>query len=350
MKGPSWLPACPTPTMPDERLLLAHGEGGRLMRRLIERHILPPLKNPWLEALGDAALLESLSGRLAMTTDSFVVWPLFFPGGDIGSLAVNGTVNDLAVSGARPLFLTLSLIAAEGLPLAVLDRVLASVAAAARAAGVAVVAGDTKVVPHEACDGLFISTSGIGTLTEPLLPGPAALQPGDALLVSGPVGRHGIAVLCAREQLELAPPPESDCAALVEAASSLQQSAIGLRAMRDCTRGGLAAVMHEWARASGCTLLLEESALPVTPDVRAACELLGLEPWHVACEGVLAAAVPGEACQQALQALRRCAVSSQAACIGQVVARRSAPVVVRRALGNEQPLDEPWGSPLPRIC
>lgn len=350
MSGQSWMPACPAPLPSDERIVLAHGEGGRMMRRLIERHILAALNNPWLEKLGDAAYLDLAAGRVAMTTDSFVVWPLFFPGGDIGTLAVNGTVNDLAVAGAQPLYLTLSLIAAEGLPLAVLDRVLASVAAAARATGVVVVAGDTKVVPHEACDGLFINTAGIGLLAEPVPPGPTALRVGDALLVSGPIGRHGIAVLCAREELELTPPPESDCAPLAEAAAALRASGVPVRAMRDCTRGGLAAVLHEWARASGCTLVLEESAVPLTRDVEAACELLGLEPWHVACEGVLAAAVPAECCGQALAALHRCAISSQAACVGKVESQRGTPVILRRSLGNEQPLDEPWGSPLPRIC
>lgn len=350
MTPTSWQLACPTPLPSDERIVLAHGEGGRLMRHLIERHILGALCNPWLAALGDAAQLELSAGRLAMTTDSFVVWPLFFPGGDIGTLAVNGTVNDLAVAGARPLYLTLGLIAAEGLPLAVLDRVLASVAAAARAAGVIIVAGDTKVVPHEACDGLFINTAGIGALVDPVPPGPTALRPGDVLLVSGPIARHGIAVLCAREQLELTPPPESDCTALVEAVDALRRSGVAVRAMRDCTRGGLAAVLHEWARSSGCTLVLEESAVPTTPDVQAVCEILGLEPWHVACEGVFAAAVAKECQEQALAALHRCAISSQAACVGRVVAGQGTPVILRRSLGNEQPLDEPWGSPLPRIC
>jgi hydrogenase expression/formation protein HypE len=333
-----------------ERILLAHGEGGRLSRRLVERVILPRLRNPVLAPLGDAALLPAARGRLAFTTDSFVVSPLFFPGGDIGRLAVFGTANDLAMAGARPRWLSLSLILEEGLPLETLERVLDSVAAAAHEAGVQVVAGDTKVVPRGAADGLFVNTAGVGELEAPAPPGPGALVPGDELLVSGPLGQHGIAVLAAREGLGFEPPPHSDCAALYPAVEALRRASVPVRALRDATRGGLAAALHEWADASGRTLLVEENRLPIGAAVRGACELLGLDPLHVAGEGVFAVAVPAGASELAVEALRTTAVAVRAGAVGVVVERRAAPVAVQRALGGAQPLDDPLGAPLPRIC
>ncbi|MFO0899505.1 MAG: hydrogenase expression/formation protein HypE [Pirellulales bacterium] len=333
-----------------ERILLAHGEGGRLSRRLVEGVILPRLHNPVLAALGDAALLPVAQGRLAFTTDSFVISPLFFPGGDIGRLAVFGTANDLAMAGARPRWLTLSLIIEEGFALETLERVLDSAAQAAVEAGVQIVAGDTKVVPRGAADGLFINTAGVGELEEPVPPGPGSLQPGDELLVSGPLAEHGIAVLAAREQLSFEPPPQSDCAALFPAVAALQTAGVPVRALRDATRGGLAAVFHEWAEASGHTLLIEERRLPVGAAVRGACELLGLDPLHVASEGMFSLAVPAGAGQLALDALRTVPVSTQAAKVGEVVARRTTTVAVQRTLGGAQPLDDPLGAPLPRIC
>ena len=288
-----------------DRVMLAHGEGGRLMRQLIRRQIMPVIDNEFLRLAGDAAVLPALRGPLAMTTDSFVVSPLFFPGGDIGSLAVYGTVNDLAVAGARPRWISLALILEEGLEIAVLERVLASIAAAAKRVGVLVVAGDTKVVPRGAADQLFINTTGIGEVIAAPPAGPHALEVGDELIVTGPIGRHGMAVMAAREGIDFEPPPRSDSAPLVDAVVALQQAAIPIRALRDATRGGLGAVLHEWAEASGKTLAVEERLLPVLPEVRGACELLGLDPIHVANEGTMVVAVPQGQADRAIDVLRK---------------------------------------------
>jgi hydrogenase expression/formation protein HypE len=343
--------SCPLPDLGDgARITLAHGEGGRLTRQLIADEILPELDNPRLLSLGDAATLPNFPGPVAMTTDSFVVSPLFFPGGDIGSLAVYGTVNDLAVSGARPRWLSLAMILEEGLPVETLRRILRSVARAARDVGVEVVTGDTKVVPRGAADGLFLNTAGVGELIAPVPPGPAALEPGDQLLVSGPIGRHGMAVLVSREGLEFDPAPSSDSGPLADAVAALRRSGIAVRAMRDATRGGLAAVLHEWAEASRLTCAIAEADVPVTSQVRGACEVLGLDPAYVANEGTMVVAVAPDCVTAALQALREVPQTSAAAWIGLVRKRDVAPVVVRRALGQEIPLDEPAGAPLPRIC
>jgi hydrogenase expression/formation protein HypE len=338
-------PACPVPDVgPAERITLAHGEGGRWMRRLIGETIRPLLGNAYLDAMGDAAslpLAELSSGQIAMTTDSFVVAPLFFPGGDIGKLAVYGTVNDLAVAGARPRWLSLAMIIEEGLPLATLQRVLASIAAGANQTGVAIITGDTKVVPRGAADGLFLTTTGIGELILPAPPGPTALEVGDALLVSGPIGRHGMAVMCARENLGFEPPPTSDCAPLYESVAALRAAQVPVRAVRDATRGGVAAVLHEWAASCGLTLAIDEARVPVDDDVRGVCELLGLDPIHVANEGTMVIAVPAADVEAALAALRAVPVSAAAALIGHVE---------KRGWGRKIPLDEPAGAPLPRIC
>lgn len=331
-------------------IMLAHGEGGRLSRRLMAEVILPRLRNPCLELLQDAARLARTKGPLAFASDSFVVSPLFFPGGDIGRLAVFGTANDLAMVGARPRWLTLSLIVEEGLPLATLERALDSVATAAREAAVEVVGGDTKVVPRGAADGLFMNTAGIGECGEPFPAGPAALEPGCELVVSGPLGRHGVAVLAAREQLAFQPPPTSDCAFLYPAVAALQTARVPLLALRDATRGGLAAVLHEWAADCGHTLEIDESCLPRDETVRGVCELLGLDPLHLAGEGVFALAVSAGTGDHAAAVLRTTAVGAQAVVIGAVRPRQTAPVVVRRALGRLFPLDDPAGAPLPRIC
>lgn len=343
--------SCPVPDAgPADRITLAHGEGGRLMRRLIRERILPVVGSRELAQLGDAAQLPAVGGPLALTTDSFVVTPLFFAGGDIGSLAVYGTVNDLAVSGARPLWISLAAIVEEGFDQATFDRVLASVAAAAQRARVQVVTGDTKVVPRGAADGLFLNTAGIGEILPPPIAGPTGLQPGDALIVSGPIGCHGMAVMAGREGLEFDPPPTSDSAPLIDAVDALRDAAIPLRASRDATRGGLGAVLHEWAEASGLTLAVDESRVPVTPAVRGVCEVLGLDPIHVANEGTMVVAVPAGAADATIDALRAVPETAQAVRIGVVEARGPAPVVVRRSLGQAVPLDEPLGSPLPRIC
>lgn len=342
---------CPVPASPsNETITLAHGEGGRLLRRLLRERIAPALAGTSTHQFADSAALPQVQSELAFTTDSFVVSPLFFPGGDIGTLAVYGTVNDLAVAGARPRWISLSLILEEGLPLDMLDRVLASVAAAAEQCDVTVVTGDTKVVPRGAVDKLFINTAGIGEIVPPKIVGPTALQPDDELLVSGPIGRHGVAVMAAREQLIFEPLPTSDCASLITAVESLRRAAIPVKAMRDATRGGVAAVLHEWSADCGWTMAIEQQQLPVSADVCGVCELLGLDPLHVANEGTMVVAVsPGHG-EAALQAMRAVGVSAQAAIIGRVQQKGVSSVLVRRGLGRFQPLDEPLGAPLPRIC
>jgi len=343
--------ACPIPTFGSgHTITLAHGEGARLARALIRQELAARLANPTLEQLGDAATLPSPSDGLAFTTDSYVVSPRFFPGGDIGTLSVNGTVNDLLVAGARPRWLSLALVIEEGFQLEELRYIIDRIAAAAHAADVQVVTGDTKVVGRGAADGLFINTAGIGELIPPVPPGPQALQVGDTLLISGPVGCHGIAVLAAREQLGLEPPPCSDCASLQTAIAALRLAGIPTRAMRDATRGGLTAVLHEWALASKLTLAIDESAVPVTPAVRGAAELLGLDPLQIACEGAMLVAVPPGVAEQASAAFRATPIGQQAAVIGEVRPAGVTKVVVRRASGIELALDEPMGAALPRIC
>lgn len=336
--------------MDDDRITLAHGEGGRLSRRLIQERILPRLKNDILTPLADAALLPRCEHPFAFTADSFVVSPLFFPGGDIGSLAVFGTVNDLAMVGAQPRWLSLSFILEEGLPMTTLDLVLASIAESAQRVGVSIVTGDTKVVPRGAADGMFLQTTGIGELRYPPPPGAQAIQPGDELLVSGSIGQHGIAVLVAREQLGITPTPVSDCGPLVAVVAELRRAGIDVRALRDATRGGVAAVLHEWAEASGRTLAIDERQLPVSAAVRGACELLGLDPLHIANEGTMLVAVAEGEGSKALAALSHLPEAAQAAVIGRATAADSAPVMVKRALGRYQALAEPLGAPLPRIC
>ena len=345
-----WI-GCPIPTEADGGLItLAHGEGGRLSRRLIRERLLSRFDNDQLRSLGDAALLTTNGGQLAFSTDGYTVTPLFFPGGDIGRLAVFGTVNDLAVSGAVPRWLSLSLIIEEGLPWSVLDRVLDSIQAAAALAQVAIVTGDTKVVPRGAADKLFITTSGLGEVLAPAPAGPAALQPDDVLIVSGPIGCHGAAILCAREQFGFEPPPASDCAPLTTPLVALHTARITPRAVRDATRGGVAAVLHEWAEASRLTCVIEEAAIPIGVEVRAVCELLGLDPLHLANEGTFVLATRPELVEPTLNALHQHEVSSRAAVIGRVSQRRITPVMVVRGLGREVALDEPSGAPLPRIC
>jgi hydrogenase expression/formation protein HypE len=342
---------CPVlSTNEKEFVTLAHGEGARLTRELIQRRILPWFTNDTLASLGDAARLPIVSGPLAFTSDGFVVSPLFFPGGDIGKLAVYGTTNDLAVAGAQPLWLSLSLIIEEGLPFATLDRVLQSVAQAAQSVGVQVVAGDTKVVPRGAADGLFLTTSGIGYFQDDQRYDCRDILPGDALIVTGDIARHGMAVMSARESLGVVAQIESDCGSLLPAVKALQEAGVAVRAMRDATRGGVAAVLHEWSFACGHTLTVEENKLPVTREVRGLCELLGLDPLFVANEGTMLVAVPAELATRAVEALRQIAISASAVVIGRVSERKIAPVTVIRSLGREIPLDEPSGAFLPRIC
>ena len=334
-----------------QRVTLLHGEGGRVMRSFLREVVAARLAGCGVQLDNDAADLGQIPDSLAMTTDSFVVTPLFFPGGDIGKLAVYGTVNDLAVSGATPLYLALSMIVEEGFELAVLNRVLDSVANAARRCGVQVATGDTKVLPAGSVDGLLLNTSGVGCFREPRIPGPARLKPKVDLLVSGPIGMHGLAVLCERESLGFDPPPNSDCGPLIDIARVLRE-ALGsdLVAMRDATRGGVASVLHEWAETSGQAMWIDESRLPIAPDCRGICEMLGMDPLFIANEGTLVAAVAGNRSGDAIAALRRVCGCDEAQVIGEVRERKSSPVIVRRVIGTDHPLDEPHAAMLPRIC
>jgi hydrogenase expression/formation protein HypE len=343
---------CPAPLVDGRRVLLAHGGGGRLTHQLIERLFLPAFRNQALEALGDGAVLDRVAGRLAFTTDGFVVQPLFFPGGDIGTLAVNGTVNDLAMCGARPLFLSLGFILEEGLPMEDLERVVASVARAAREAGVAVVTGDTKVVERGKGDGVFVHTSGVGLVrvAEPF--GPGAVRPGDVVLVSGTIGQHGVAVLATREGLAFSMPIASDCAPVAAPVHALLDGGIAVRCLRDPTRGGVAAALNEIAAQAGVEIALEESAIPVSEEVAGACEVLGLDPLYVACEGrFLAFVAPGDA-DRAVALLRERSETARAAVIGEVRPAKAgaAMVTLRTSLGGVRVLDMLSGEQLPRIC
>lgn len=346
---------CPIPSSDnDHRITLAHGEGGRAMRELVRGSILG-----WLgceeRSLDDSVELLSHSAAsaatpLRWTTDSYVISPLFFPGGDIGRLAVLGTVNDLAVGGAKGMELSLALILEEGLPLSTLQRVVESIAQAARETGVRIVTGDTKVVPCGAADQLFITTSGIGISLPWTIPGPCGITVGDVLLVSGPIGQHGVAVMAARDDLGFVPPPTSDCASLWPAVAALHEAGITPRAMRDATRGGVAAVLHEWSAACGRTMRIGEQSLPIRDEVAGVCELLGLDPLHVANEGTMVIAVPPADAQRALLALRRTTVGREATIIGAVTVRAGGPVVLEPTIGRLRVVDEPAGAPLPRIC
>jgi hydrogenase expression/formation protein HypE len=354
MSGPSSLAAglaCPVPLAGGDRVLLGHGSGGRLSAALLRDHILPHFGNPALCRLGDGAVLETAAGRLVVSTDTFVVSPLEFPGGDIGLLAVHGTLNDLAMMGAEPRWLTAAFVLEEGLPFAVLDRVLGSMAAAARAAGVAIVAGDTKVVERGKADGLFVNTTGLGRLRDDFQPDPARARPGDVVLVSGPIGRHGMAIMAARADLGLETTITSDTAALPPLVEALRAAAgDAVHALRDPTRGGVASALNELARASGVGVTLHEAALPIPGPVSAACAVLGLDPLYVANEGILVAFVAPEAADRALLALRAHPLGIHAARIGHAVARHPGLVVLETGIGGTRVVDLLPGDQLPRIC
>lgn len=330
-------------------MLLAHGEGARLTRNLIRDILLEAFDNEFLRPLADGAVLPPCEGRLVVTTDGFVVSPLFFPGGDIGSLAVHGTINDLAVSGAIPTYITLGLIVEEGLLLTTLRRVVQSIGEAARACGVSVVTGDTKVVPHGAADGLFVHTTGIGRLRPGIDWGTHRVRPGDRILVNGSIGEHGMAILAAREHFDLGVTLVSDTAPLHELVEAICATSLDVHFVRDATRGGVSAVLHELVRSADVSVVLDESALPVSDPVRGACEILGLDPLHVACEGRLVAVVAGECAERAVAAMQSHRLGTGTALIGEVVGGDIG-VVVRGILGVHRSLDEPTGAPLPRIC
>jgi hydrogenase expression/formation protein HypE len=341
---------CPVPIGRYPTVLLAHGGGGRLMQQLIEQVFAPAFSNPALDARHDAAIVQAGPIRLALTTDSYVVKPLFFPGGDIGSLAINGTVNDLAMAGARPLALSAGFILEEGLPIEVLTRIVKSMRQAAAQVGVHVVTGDTKVVDRGKGDGVFINTAGIGIVEHPLTIGPAAVRPGDAIILSGDIGRHGIAIMASREGLEFESTIESDCAPLVAPVLDLIAAGIDVHCLRDLTRGGLASALNEIASARGCSIAIDERAVAVREDVQGACELLGFDPLYVANEGRFVAFVPREQAARAVDVLRRHDVSSGAIVIGAVGEDPSKLVTMKTRIGTSRVVDMLSGEQLPRIC
>jgi hydrogenase expression/formation protein HypE len=339
--------ACPVPLDGGEAVLLGHGSGGRLSASLVRDVFLPQFGEPELERLGDAAVVEVGGARLAFSTDAFVVQPRFFPGSDIGALAVHGTVNDLAMMGARPAFLSAAFVLEEGLPVEELRTVAASMAAAARAAGVHVVTGDTKVVERGAADGLYIVTAGIGVVPAGCRLGPERLRAGDAVIVSGPVGAHGVAVMSRRAGIEFEVDVVSDTAPLSEPVEALLAAA-DVRCMRDATRGGLATVLCELSGASSVSIVVDEERVPVLEPVRAACATLGLDPLYVANEGVFVAVVTPDAADAALAALRAHPLGAQAEVVGQVVEGDG--VHLRTSVGASRPLLMLTGEQLPRIC
>jgi len=344
-------PTCPLPVATSDRVQLGHGSGGKMSAALLRDRFLPHLRNPVLEQLGDAAVLPVHGGDIAVSTDTFVVSPLEFPGGDIGSLAVHGTLNDLAMAGARPVCLTVGFVLEEGLELALLDRILGSMAEAARAAGVPVVTGDTKVVERGKADGLYINTTGVGVLDAGFRPAPDQARAGDAILVSGPIGSHGMAIMAAREGIAFEAAIESDSATLLPLVELLREAAgPAVRVLRDPTRGGLASALNEIAAASGVGVVLEDHALPVHEPVASVCDLLGLDVMYVANEGVLVAFVEARAAEAALAALRSHPLGAEAVIAGYAVAEHPGMVVLRTGLGGTRIVDMLPGDQLPRIC
>lgn len=336
----------------DAHVTLSHGSGGKASQDLLEGLILPTLGPCALGSRDDAAVvtLSESTNRLAFTTDSYVVSPIFFPGGDIGKLAVHGTVNDLAMSGAQPLFVSLGLILEEGLETAVLRQVIESIASAAREANVRIATGDTKVVPRGKADRLFINTSGVGVLHDGVQLSQAAGRPGDKVLLSGHVGDHGMAVMLAREALELEAEIVSDTAPLATLVAALLDAAPGAKALKDPTRGGVASSLNEIAQQSGVCIVIDEERVPVHAAVRGACEILGLDPLHIANEGKLVAVLPHDEAEAGLAALRSHPLGAAAAIVGEVVEEPEGMVLVRTGVGGSRVLDMLVGDPLPRIC
>jgi len=343
-------PSCPVPSTLTDRIVMGHGGGGRQSADLLRNVFLPALGNEHLSRLEDQATLSWPGGRVAFTTDAFVVRPLFFPGGDIGKLAVCGTVNDLAVGGARPLYLSAAFILEEGCLLSDLERIARSMRDACREARVTLVTGDTKVVDKGKGDQVFITTSGIGVVSDAVRLSIGAARPGDAILVSGTMGDHGVAILSCREGIAFETVLESDVAPLADLAQSLLRACPWTRLMRDPTRGGLASTLHEMAQASGVGVVVDEARIPVRPEVQAACEMLGLDPLHVANEGKLVAVVPSRDAERALAALKDHPLGRNASRIGEVVASSPTPVVLRSRVGSTRVVSLPAGAQLPRIC
>jgi len=351
MKSPvEFASACPVSLKEYPTVTMAHGGGGKLMHDLLEKIFFAAFDANSTPNRHDSAILELPVNRIAFTTDSYVVRPIFFPGGDIGSLAVHGTVNDLAMSGARPAWLSAAFILHEGLPMETLWRVVCSMREAARRCGVRIVTGDTKVVDATTGEGLYINTSGIGVVEHSLQIGAASVQSGDAVLVNGDVGRHGMAVMSVREGLSFQGSIQSDSGPLFNAVEALLSNQVEVHCLRDLTRGGLASALNEIAEAAGHGIAIEEEAIPVRGDVHAACEMLGLDPLQVACEGRFVAFVPERDAARALEILRSQEAEANAKVIGRVDRREPPWVVMKNSLGSLRALDTPVGELLPRIC
>ena len=342
--------ACPIPQSDYGQILLAHGGGGRLMHQLIEQTIVPAFRNPVLDVRHDSAVLDVGGARLAFTTDSYVVRPLFFPGGDIGTLAVNGTVNDLAMSGAKPLYLSASFVLEEGLRFETLQRILASMRRAADAAGVQIVTGDTKVVDRGKGDGIFITTAGVGRIEHTLAITPTSVRPGDAILLSGDVGRHGMAIMAVREGLDFETTIESDCAPLAGLVADLISAGIAVHCLRDLTRGGLASALIEIAEAAKVHVHIREAAVSVGEEVRGACEILGFDPLYVANEGRFVCFAPEADVQRALHILQTHPLGKDASIIGSVTQTAPGLVTLESQIGATRIVDMLSGEQLPRIC
>ena len=342
--------SCPLPINNATHVTLAHGGGGRRMQQLIETMFLPAFANPISEARHDSAVVAFGDVKLAFTTDSYVVQPLVFPGGDIGTLAINGTVNDLAMCGAQPVYLSAGFILEEGLPLETLERIVHSMQQAAVATGVQLVTGDTKVVDKGKGDGLFINTAGIGIIAHDLHIAPTSVEPGDAIILSGDIGRHGMAIMATREGLAFDSTIESDCAAISGLVQALLDAGITIHCLRDLTRGGLASALIEIAEVAHLHLNLDERTIPVREDVRGACEILGLDPMYVANEGRFVCFVPALEVEHALTVIRMHPLGVSACRIGHVATNRAGRVTMRSRIGVSRIVDMLSGEQLPRIC
>lgn len=342
--------SCPVPFLDYEEVLLGHGSGGKLTADLVEKLFLPAFRNPYLEKLDDHAVLEVNGSRLAFTTDSFVVTPIFFPGGDIGRLAVNGTVNDLVMSGARPLYLSAAFILEEGLSLADLQRIVRSMQEACEAAGVILVTGDTKVVNRGSGDKVFINTSGVGVIERNLVISADRAKVGDKIILSGTIADHGMAIMAKREGLEFENEILSDTASLHSLVEAMLEASLEIHCLRDPTRGGIATTLNEIARRSNVGMLLDEKRIPIREDVKGACEILGLDPLYVANEGKLVAIVGREEAEKVLERMRGHGDGKEVQIIGEVVADHPRMVVMRTGIGGTRIVDLMMGEQLPRIC
>lgn len=342
---------CPVPIRDRGHVIVGHGSGGKLSHDLISGMFLPPFDNPALRKGDDAGVVQPFPcARLAMSTDSHVVWPLFFPGGDIGRLAICGTVNDVAMMGAKPLYLTAGFILEEGLELGLLEKVVQSMQASAAEAGVQIIAGDTKVVERGKADGIYINTAGLGVIEGDVAISGNLAQPGDVVIISGPMGDHGIAVLAARNELGFETDILSDVAPLNHMVEALMESSDAIHVLRDPTRGGVASTLNEIASQSGVSIWLQEDALPVRPAVKAACEMLGFDPLYIANEGRLLAIVGRDDADRVLQTMRGVRYGAEAAVIGEVQADRPGRVLLRTPFGSTRIVDLLMGEMLPRIC